>query len=151
MPCELLKIITEHFTIFDEMLYAFTNKYHYHMLKFIINCKIIKIKQLQRFYNKRKTYFPFEESYMNIFFEPCKKRKNFINRCYIAKYPMLILYSYPEYFLEKTNIYNSDIKKKKLKTYINGLPPVKKRTRRHIRGFFNLNCISVRDIIYVGW
>ena len=151
LPNELLWIIIDNFNIFDVIQYSITNKTNYYILKTSIDDKIRKIKQIQGFYKRKLTNFPFEESYINIYFEPPKKRKNFINRCYIAKYPHLLLYGYPEYFLKKTSIYCSATKKDTLYTCIQALPPVKERTRRHIRGFLDLDCITVKDIVYVGW
>ena len=151
LPNELLQIIINNFNIFDLINYSITNKTSHHISKTSISDKIIKIKSLQGFYKKKRTNFPFEESYMNIYFEPPRKRKNFINRCYITKYPLFLLYGYPEYFLEKTNIYNSHNKRHTLQAYIKALPPMKGRTRRHIRKFLDLDCITVRDIVYVGW
>jgi len=151
LPHELLWIIIDNFNIFDEISYSITNKETHYILRTPISDKIKKIKRLQRFYRRKRTNFPFEESYMNIYSEPPKKRKNFINRCYIAKYPLLLLYEYPEYFLEKTNIYCSATKKHLLQAFIQKLPQEKQRTRRHIRKFLDLDCITVRDIVYVGW
>lgn len=151
IPYEVSLLITDTFNLFDEISYSLTNVSNYYELKNSVKDKITKLKRLQLFYKKKRTHFPFEESYMNIYFEPPKKRKNFINRCYIAKYPLLLLYGYPEYFLEKTSIYCSDVKKHLLQAFIHKLPPEKQRTRRHIRKFLDLDCITVRDIVYVGW
>jgi len=151
LPNELLSIIIDFFDIYDTISYSKANKTNYLSLKKSIQDKIAKIKTIQHFYKKKKTYFPFEESYLNLYFEPSKKRKNFIVRCYIAKYPCLLLYTYPEFLVEKTNSYNPPDKKTFLKKYLESLPYEKKRTRRHIRDFFSLDCITVMDIVYAGW
>ena len=151
IPDVVSLLITDTFNLFDEISYSYTNKLNYTTFKNSIKNKITNIKTLQLFYKKKRTNFPFEESYANIYFEPPKKRKNFINRCYIAKYPQLILYRYPEYFLEKTSIYCSAAKKHLLQAFIQKLPPDKERSLRHIRNFLDLDCITVRDIVYVGW
>ena len=31
------------------------------------------------------------------------------------------------------------------------MPIIKNRTRRDIRNFLSLDCITVRDIVYAGW
>ena len=151
IPYEVSLLITDTFNLFDEISYSLTNVSNYYELKNSVKDKITKLKRLQLFYKKKRTNFPFEESYMNIYFEPPRKRKNFINRCYITKYPLFLLYSYPEYFLEKTSIYCSATKKHLLQVFIQKLPPEKQRTRGHIRKFLDLDCITVRDIVYVGW
>jgi len=151
LPNELFKIIFNHFNVFDDLSFACTNTKNHESLKKTIKNEISKIKIIQRFYRKRKPYFPFEESYMNLYFEPTKKRRLFIIRCYIALYPQLILFSYPEFLVNKINIYISDTKKLFLKEYLKNMPIIKNRTRRDIRNFLSLDCITVRDIVYTGW
>ena len=151
LPNELFKIIFNHFSVFDNLSFACTNTKNYKSLEKTIKNEINKTGIIQRFYRKRKPYFPFEESYMNLYFEPTKKRRLFIIRCYIALYPQLILFSYPEFLVNKTNIYNSDTKKLFLKEYLNNMPILKNRTRRDIRDFLSLDYITVRDIVYAGW
>jgi len=151
LPNELFKIIFNHFSVFDNLSFACTNTKNYKSLEKTIKNEINKTGIIQRFYRKRRPYFPFEESYMNQYFEPTKKRRLFIIRCYIALYPQLILFSYPEFLVNKTNIYNSDTKKLFLKEYLNNMPILKNRTRRDIRDFLSLDYITVRDIVYAGW
>ena len=63
----------------------------------------------------------------------------------------MLIYIYPDFLVKKTNIYNPPDKKIFLKKYLESLPDEKKRTRRHIRDFLSLDCITVRDIVYAGW
>ena len=151
LPNELLRIIVVNLNIFDTIAYNRVNKTNHCMLRDEIRYKLNKIQQIQRFYMKRRVHYPFEETFINTFFEPHPVRRNYIIRTFIACYPSLLLLTYPEFFLEKTNLYNSPEKKLVLRSYIEGLPPKASRTRRHIRDFLNLKCISVRDIVYVGW
>ena len=151
LPQELMKKIFENFTILDELSFYVTNKKNFKLLKTPIKIKICKIKIIQQFYKTHKPYFPFEESYMNVYFEPSKKRKKFIIRCYIAMYPQLLLFNYPEFVVNKTNIYNPYTKKQFLKNYLKNMPVIKRRSRRDILKFLSLDCITVRDIIYSGW
>ena len=69
--------------------------------------KIDNLITIQNFYKKHRTSFPFEESYMNIHFEPNNKRKLFIARSYIARYPLVLIYSYPEYLSCRNDILNA--------------------------------------------
>ena len=151
LPPEIIKTIFEHFNIWSDLAFSKTNMKNYILLKDCIDQKIDNLITIQNFYKKHRTSFPFEESYMNIYFEPNKKRKLFIVRSYIARYPLVLIYSYPEYLVEKTSIYNSENKKTFLTKYLEKMPEEKKRTRRDILNFLCLDCITVRDIVYTGW
>lgn len=149
LPNELISIIISTMNIFDIITYSQINKTNHHMVRANIRHKMNKIRQIQKIYRKKRTQYPFK--FLVSFFEPVTSRRNYIIRTYIACYPSLLLLDYPEFFSEKTKIYNSTEKKLILQNYISRLPPKDLRTRRHIRDFFNLEIISVRDILYVGW
>lgn len=151
LPNELLKTIFDYFNMFDEIAYSQISTENYRLLKLAIHTRIVNLKTIQRFYKNHRTRFPFEESYMNIYFEPGKKRKQFITRTYIAKYPLLLIYSFPEYLVKKISIYNPEEKNKFLTKYLEKMPKEQWRTRRDIFNFLNLKCITVRDIVYTGW
>ena len=108
----------------------------------------VKLKatiKIQRFYKNNLPRFESDTDWSidNI----SNNLKHNIIRYYIAKYPMEYLIRYPEFYVLKYlkndfNIVNW-IKK--------NLPPVKNRTRRHIREFFYLDTITAKGICYCGW